>query len=317
MCPKYEEEEAACPVCGKLVSLEVSSCPHCGAEFEEDEEVVAEELSEEEGAACPVCAKVVSLEVSCCPHCGAEFEDDEEEVAAAEAADVSEDETAACPVCGKMSSLALTSCPNCGAEFEEEEVEEIIEIEEKRVPAKAAAPKAKPAKAKPAKAKPKAKPKPARAKPAKAAGASDFFAPTSIVDLRVIGVALIILGVLGSQIALLVDWYWTWVPPIEDNLALFVVIPVVVLIVGLLVFMLVKKALSDGKKMPDAVPSFSLSLFLFGIFALIVMLLWDPINSALQDSQAGVAGGFFLVLIVGVVMIYMGSRMASEKASAA
>ncbi|HIH00472.1 TPA: hypothetical protein HA259_00040, partial [Thermoplasmata archaeon] len=56
---------------------------------------------------------------------------------------------------------------------------------------------------------------------------------------------------------------------------------------------------------------------LFGIFALIVMLMWNPINSALENSQAGVAGGFFLVLIVGVVLMFMGSRMASEKASAA
>lgn len=311
MCPKHEEEEAACPVCGKLVSLEVLSCPHCGAEFEEEEEAVAAEEFEDEGAACPVCAKIVSLEIASCPHCGAEFEEEEEAVEEVAVVAVSDDEGAACPVCGKVSSLDLTACPNCGAEFEAEEVEEIIEIEERRVPAKAAAPKAKPAKAKPAKA------KPARAKPAKAEGMSDFFSPTSIVDFRVIGVALIILGVIGSQISLLVDWYWSWVPPIEDNIALFAVIPVVVLIVGLLVFMLVKKALSDGRKMPDAIPSFSLSLFLFGIFALIVMLMWNPINSALQDSQAGVAGGFFLVLIVGVVLMVLGSRMATEKASAA
>jgi predicted amidophosphoribosyltransferase len=302
--PKYEDEEAACPVCGKLVSISVSSCPHCSAEFEDDEEVA--EVSEEEGAACPVCAKIVSLEISSCPHCGAEFEEEEEEVAVAA---VSDDEGAACPVCGKMASLDVASCPNCGAEFEEEEVEEIIEVEERRVPARAAAPKAK-AKAKPAKA------APAKTKPAKAAGVSDFFSPTSIVDLRVIGVALIMLGVVGSQIALLVDWYWSWVPPIEDNMALFALLPVVVLIVGLLVFMLIKKALSNGTKMPDVLPSFSLSLFLFGIFALIVMLLWDSINSALQSSQAGVAGGFFLVLIIGIALMVLGPRMTSEKASA-
>lgn len=292
MCPKHEEEEAACPVCGKLVSLEVSSCPHCGAEFEEEESVAAAEVPEDEGAACPVCAKIVSLEVAACPHCGAEFEEEEDEFVE----EAFEEDSAACPVCGKMASLEVSCCPHCGAEFEEEAVEEIIEVEERRAPAKA-----------------KAKPRAA----AEAGGLADFFAPTSIADFRVIGVALIILGVVGSQIALLVDWYWTWVPPIEDNIAMFVIIPVVILIVGLLVFMLVKKALSSGKSVPDAIPSFTLSLFLFGMFALVVMLLWDPINSALQSSQAGVAGGFFLVLVVGVVLMIMGSRMSAQKASAA
>ncbi|MGB2582034.1 MAG: zinc ribbon domain-containing protein [Thermoplasmata archaeon] len=252
MSPKEEEDEAACPVCGKPVSLDVTSCPHCGAEFEEDEEVAATGVAEDDGAACPVCAKIVSLEVSSCPH--------------------------------------------CGADFEEDEVDEIIEVEEKRVPAKA-----------------KAK---AKAAPA-GAGDSGFFSPTSIIDFRVIGVALIILGIVGSQVAIMIDWYWSWVPPIADNMALFALLPVVVLIVGLLVFTLVKKALSSGKSIPDVMPRTSLSLFLFGIFALVVMLLWDPINSALESSQVGVAGGFFVVVVIGIVVMFMGSKMAAEKGSAA
>lgn len=252
MSPEQEEDEAACPVCGKLVSLDVASCPHCGAEFEEDEEVVATEVAEDDGAACPVCAKIVSLEAASCPHCGAEFQGDD--------------------------------------------VEEIIEVEERRAPTKA-------------KAKAKAAPK--------GAGMSNFFSPTSIIDFRVIGVALIILGIVGSQIAMMIDWYWSWVPPIEDNMALFALLPVVVLIVGLLVFTLVKKALSSGTSIPDGLPRTSLSLFLFGIFALVVMLLWNPINSALESSQIGVAGGFFVVVVIGIVVMIMGSRMAAEKGSAA
>lgn len=252
MSPENEDEEAACPVCSKLVSLDVSSCPHCGAEFEEDEEITETEMAEDEGAACPVCAKVVSLEVSCCPH--------------------------------------------CGAEFEEDEVEEIVEVQERRAPAKA-----------------KSK---ARAAP-KGAGMSDFFSPTSIIDFRVIGVALILLGIVGSQVAIMIDWYWSWVPPIADNMALFALLPVVVLIVGLLVFTLVKKALSSGKSIPDGLPRTSLSLFLFGIFALVVMLLWSPINSALESSQIGVAGGFFVVVVVGIVVMFMGSKMAAETGSTA
>ena len=254
MSPEKEEDEAACPVCGKPVSLDVTSCPHCGAEFEEDEEVAATEVAEDDGAACPVCAKIVSLEVSSCPH--------------------------------------------CGADFEEDEVDEIIEVEEKRVPAKA-------------KAKAKAKAAPA------GAGDAGFFSPTSIIDFRVIGVALIILGIVGSQVAIMIDWYWSWVPPIADNMALFVLLPVVVLIVGLLVFTLVKKALSSGKSIPDVMPRTSLSLFLFGIFALVMVLLWDPINSALESSQVGVAGGFFVVVVIGIAVMFMGSKMAAEKGTAA
>jgi DNA-directed RNA polymerase subunit RPC12/RpoP len=261
---------------------------------------------EEEEAACPVCGKLVGFDVSACPHCGAEFEEEEEFVEAA----VEEEETAACPVCGKMVSLSVSSCTNCGAEFEEEEVEEIIEVEERVVPQKAEKP-AKPAKpTKPAKAK-------AKKAPAAAKATSQYDIPTTLMDLRVIGIALILLGLFGAQIAALIDWYWTWVPPIEDNLALFVMVPVVVLVVGLMIFMLVKKLASGGKSVPDGAPGMSLAVFLFGIIALIVMLMWNPINSALESSPAGVAGGFFAVLLVGVFLVYCGMRTTSEKGSPA
>ena len=257
---------------------------------------------EEEEAACPVCGKLVGLDISTCPHCGAEFEEEEED--AVEFA-VEEDENAACPVCGKMVSLNVSACTNCGAEFEEEEVEEIIEVEERMVPRKVE---------KPAKAA-----KPAKAKKAPAAAKSEFGfgIPTSLMDLRVIGIALILLGLFGAQTAALIDWYWTWVPPIEDNLALFIMLPVVVLIVGLMIFMLIKKLASGGRSVPDGAPGMSLALFLFGIIALIVILMWNPINSALDSSPAGVAGGFFAVLLVGVFLVYWGMRTTSEKCSTA
>ncbi|TFG67301.1 MAG: hypothetical protein E4H25_07640, partial [Methanomassiliicoccus sp.] len=262
----------------------------------------------EEEVACPVCGKNVGLEVPSCPHCGAEFDDHEEEpVGAAAAQSEAVDEEVACPVCGAAVGLSITSCPKCGAEFEEEEIEEVIEVEEKQVfkedisedepvPMKAAV-KAKP-KPTPA-AKPKAKPKPKGHVPLMA----DL--PASIMDFRVIGVALIILGIIGAQVALMIDWYWGWVPPIEDNLGLFIAIPVVLLFGGILAFMLIKKALSGGKELPSIMPSMMLSIFLFAIFALIVMVMWDPINSALQDSKGAVAGGFLIALIVGVLLLFM------------
>ena len=282
MSPKKEAEEAACPVCGKMVSLDVPSCPKCGAIFEEEEE--AQPVYEDEGAECPVCGRIVSLEVSCCPHCQAEFEEH------GEAAAAQEEDEAACPVCGKMVSLMVSSCPNCGAEFEEEEVEEIIEVEERLVPEKV------------------------RTKEPEAEFA--FGLTTSIVDFRVLGIALVLLGIIGAQVALLIDWYWTWVPPVEENLGLFVALPIVVLAIGLLVFMLVKKAMSGGRRVPENVPGMSLSLFVFGILALIMILLWDPINSSLQNGSAGVAAGFLVMLVLGIVLVFMDMRATSTGSTA-
>lgn len=237
-------------------------------------------------AACPVCGKMVSLDVMSCPHCGAEFEEDEEETPKAVVAD--EDEGAACPVCGKVVSLDVSCCTNCGAEFEEEEFEEVIEVEERRVAEETEAP---------------------------AEGHVATTPPTSILDLRVLGIALAALGMLGAIIAIGIDWFWSWVPPIEDNLPLFIVLPIVVVIVGLLVFTLVKKAVSSGKEVPGVMPGFSLSMFVFGIMALIVIMLYSPINDALQDSQVGIAGAFLVLLIVGMVVMFMGTKNASKCAS--
>ncbi|MBN1677569.1 MAG: hypothetical protein JW880_03435 [Candidatus Thermoplasmatota archaeon] len=277
-----EEEQVTCPVCGKSVGLTVPSCPFCGAEFEEE---AVEEIEEE---------------VEEVP------EAEQPSVAAGLGEAISEDEMAECPVCGTLVSLSVASCPSCGAEFEEEEIEEVVEVEE--VPEEAP---------------------PARARPSKVlAEDEEVFVeeevpvhelagpPSSIADLRVIGISLIILGIIGSQISFMIDWYWTWVPPIEDNLGLFVAIAVVVVVLGLFVFMLLKRsAARRRKKVSSMVPGISLSIFLFGIFALILIMLWDPINSALQDSSLGVGGAFLAILIIGALAVFMGNRMATPKGS--
>ena len=320
--PEPEEEEVTCPVCGKSVGIEVTSCPHCGAEFEAEEEetpaIVAEEQPEEEMAACPVCHKMVSLDVAACPYCGAEFEAEEEAPAEPEPqwgapkpvisyVEKEEDETAECPVCGKMVSLLVASCPYCGAEFEEEEVEEIIEVEEK--PAAKAAPRAVPAGEYVEEAVEEEEVEVEEQIEAEVDG------PSSIMDLRVIGISLIVLGILGSQIAFMIDWYWTWVPPIGDNLGMFIAIPAVIIVVALLAFLLVKRAVSSGKKVRKPIPGMTLSMFLTGILVLIMIMLWNPINSALQDSNITVGVVFVVLLLVGVVAMYMGMR-SSARASA-
>jgi RNA polymerase subunit RPABC4/transcription elongation factor Spt4 len=262
----------------------------------------------DEEIACPVCGRPVGLDVASCPYCGAEFEAEEEAAPAAVEAVSADEEEVSCPVCSKVVGLEVTTCPHCGAEFEEEEVEEVIEVEEKPIEALT-------------RTEEEAK-EPAGVRARKIAAeeeevevTEEVSAPASITDLRVIGVSLILLGILGSQISVLIDWYWTWVPPIGDNLAMFIMIPAVILIVGLVTFMLVKKYIAKGKRMPRMMPGLSLSLFLFGIFALVVMLLWDPINTALQDSQALVAAGFFAAFAVGILLMFIGMRQAA-KASA-
>ena len=277
---KYDEEEITCPVCGNPVGLDVASCPHCGAEFEEEEE------AEAKPAPAPAPAKSKGK--------------------AKPAVEEPKEDEVACPVCGKNVGLTVASCPHCGAEFEEEEVEEVIEVEERQVEVREVAKAEEGEEAEEVEA--------AEEEEAEA----DEEAETrpivaSILDMKVIGVALIMLGIIGSQIAFMIDWYWTWVPPIGDNLAMYVSIPVLVLVVGLMVWFLVKKVASGRKsKLPSFVPTMALTLFLFGIFALIMMLLWDPINSAMQDSQLAVAGGFVLVMVVGIGLMFMGSRTKAK-----
>ncbi len=275
-----EEEQVTCPVCGKPVGLSVPSCPFCGAEFEEEaiEEIVEAAETKPQATAAPQ----------------AEVEDA-----------VDEDEMAECPVCGTMVSLNVPSCPSCGAEFEEEEVEEVVEVEE--APVKAAPTRPRPSKVVVEDEEVYVEEEPVRALTGP---------PSSIVDLRVVGIALILLGIIGSQIAFMIDWYWTWVPPIGDNLGIFIAIPAVIVVAGLLVFMLIKRSvIGKRRKVPSMVPAMSLSLFLFGILALIMIMLWNPINSALQSSSLGVGGAFLAILIIGVLAVFMGNRMSAPKAA--
>jgi endogenous inhibitor of DNA gyrase (YacG/DUF329 family) len=275
-----DEEQVTCPVCGKPVGLSVPSCPFCGAEFEEEaiEEIVEEAEAKPQAAAAPQ----------------AEVEDA-----------VDEDEMAECPVCGTMVSLNVPSCPSCGAEFEEEEVEEVVEVEE--APVMAA-----PARPRPSKVVVEDEEVYVEEEPVRALTGP----PSSIVDLRVVGIALILLGIIGSQIAFMIDWYWTWVPPIGDNLGMFIAIPAVIVVTGLLVFMLIKRSvIGKRRKVPSMVPAMSLSLFLFGMLALIMIMLWNPINSALQSSSLGVGGAFLAILIIGVLAVFMGNRMSAPKAT--
>ncbi|MEW5748770.1 MAG: hypothetical protein AB1793_08335 [Candidatus Thermoplasmatota archaeon] len=83
-------DDVSCPVCARIVGSEVTSCPFCGAEFEEEAPTApagfvpnyGPELADDE-VLCPVCGNRVGGEVPACPYCNAQFEEGEvEEVAA-------------------------------------------------------------------------------------------------------------------------------------------------------------------------------------------------------------------------------------------
>jgi len=237
-----------------------------------------------------------------------------------------------CPVCGNVVTLDDPFCPHCGAEFEEEEVEEIVEVDEvvevEEVPE---APEAE-EKAEAAEAEEEEEPveaeeeetveeeveeeAPVCAAPGEAAPL-DF--KTHLIDLRVFGITLLLLGILGAQIALFVHWYWTWVPPITGNLALYLIIGIVIIVVGLLSFKLASDRANAGKKMNPIMPSVIMAIFLFGIIATIMLVAGGPISSAMIGSggQIGMSVVFIVLIVVGILLFMMGAKKASGEKKAA
>ncbi|MEW5937489.1 MAG: helix-hairpin-helix domain-containing protein, partial [Candidatus Thermoplasmatota archaeon] len=86
---KDEAKLFICPNCGSLVAEGAGKCPKCGAQFEEEEELVEMPLEEKERAVdgywykdeaklfiCPNCGSLVAEGAGKCPKCGAEFEEE-------------------------------------------------------------------------------------------------------------------------------------------------------------------------------------------------------------------------------------------------
>lgn len=111
-----------CMACGKTVAGNESSCPRCGASFDE---VKFE---------CPFCGELISPSQRRCPSCGTEFGAFAENVSEIASVDLDgamiEDSTGAtpssgtsedagyeCPNCGKPVAEADQICPHCGARF--------------------------------------------------------------------------------------------------------------------------------------------------------------------------------------------------------
>lgn len=287
--PEVEEEpEVTCPVCGNPVTLEDPFCPHCGAEFEEEE---VEEISiEEEVPEAPEEEEAVEVEAEEVEE-AEEEEEIEEEAEEEEAAEVEEE------VAPEEEVVEVEAEEEAEEEIEEEaeeeeapEEEEIeVEEEEEEVPVKAA-PKAKPSK--------------------------QYVSATGLTDMRVFGIALLVLGIIGLQIALFIRWYWTWVPPIDQNLGVYALIGFAILIIGFLAFTMVKKATEEkGKKFHPMLPTILLSIFVFGIFAVIFLLAGKPISDAMQENQGVLAVLFLVFMVVGVALYMMGQKKLAGAAA--
>ena len=69
-------------MCNTLVKAEATSCPGCGAIFEEEAAPAEEEIGEIE-LNCPECGALIKLDLSLdegeCPVCGVEFELEDED----------------------------------------------------------------------------------------------------------------------------------------------------------------------------------------------------------------------------------------------
>lgn len=238
-----------------------------------------------------------------------------------------------CPVCGNVVTLDDPFCPHCGAEFEEEEVEEIVEVdevveiedvpeapkdeaeavevEEEEEPVEAEAEET----AEEEVDKEVEEEAPASAAPGEAAPL-DF--KTHLLDMRVFGITLLLLGILGAQIAFFVTWYWTWVPPITSNLGMYLIIGIIIIVVGLLSFKLASDRANAGKKMNPIMPSVIMAIFLFGIIATIMLVAGGPISSAMTGSgQAGMAIVFVVLIVIGILLFMMGAKKASGEKKAA
>jgi hypothetical protein len=254
---------------------------------------------------------------------------------------VPEEPDVTCPVCGNVVTLDDPFCPHCGAEFEEEEVEEIVEVdevvevekipeapedeekaeavefEEEEAPVEAEAEEAVEEEAdEEAEEAEEGEEAPSCPAPGEAAPL-DF--KTHILDMRVFGITLLLLGIIGTQIALFVTWYWTWVPPIKSNLAMYLIIGIVVIVVGLLSFKLASDRANAGKKMNPIMPSVIMAIFLFGIIATVMLVAGESISNAMTGSggQIGMSAVFIVLIVVGILLFIMGAKKASGEKKAA
>lgn len=259
---------------------------------------------------CPVCAGIVTLDDPFCPHCGAEFEEEEvEEIAEEEVPTVEalpeSPEAEELPPEDVEPSLDLAPLP------EEEPVEEDLPVEAPIDEAPYDEIKAD-----------EFMPKPDEPVEILEDEESAVCAPeesqkvvtTTLSDLKVIGIAVLLLGIIGGTVMLNIKWFWTWVPAIEHNLVIYGIIGLAVILVAFILFRKMANDTEKGKApLHPMLPSVMLALVQFGFYAVIMFVLYAPINAALKSNSIGVSVVFMALAAVGLGIFIYDTRYREAK----
>jgi len=278
--PKVKDEaEVTCPVCAGTVTLDEPFCPHCGAEFEEEEveEIIEEEISTIE--ALPEAPESEELEL---------FPESEELSTAETKFDDDAIELSPSDAPEEPFEVAFEAPPAEETPIEEFQPEPEVEsdyVEEVEEGTVACPP-----------------PKVARE-----------VATTGLTDLRVIGISMLLLGIIGAVVMFNIKWFWLWVPAIQMNILPYALVGVAII---LLSFIYLRKMAGDTSKgnapLHPMLPSIMLALILFGFMTTILFILAKPINEALKSSQIGVSVVFVIMVVLGLLLYIIGSRTKSE-----
>jgi len=265
---------------------------------------------DEAEVSCPVCAGTVTLDEPFCPHCGAEFEAEEveevieEEIPTVEAiieAPESEEleiaetmfdddkiDTLPSDAPDEPFEAAFEASP--AEEFPIEEFQAVPEVDTEYVEEVdedvAACPPPK---------------------------VEREVAITGLTDLRVIGIAMLLMGIIGAVVMFNIKWFWLWVPAIQTNVLPYALIGVAIILVSFILFRKMAGDTNKGKAPPHPMlPSIMLALILFGFMTVVLFILSKQITEALKASQIGVSVVFVVLVVVGLVIYILGSRTKSE-----
>jgi uncharacterized membrane protein YedE/YeeE len=263
---------------------------------------------------CPVCAGVVTLEDPFCPHCGAEFEEEEvEEVVEEEISSV--ERVPEAPETDEIEPLEKPS-KHVGEEPEPlaDEIPPEAPLEE---PPTEAAPE------EPLPAEPEELFEPEEevgiltAEPTRK-GVPQATSTTSLTDLSVIGITLLMLGIIGAVVMLNIRWFWLWVPSIEGNILPYALIGVAIILISFVLFNKMAKDRDAGKAPPHPMlPSIMLSMILFGFTIVVLFILSEPITEALRASSIGMTVIFIVMVVLGLIVYIFGSRARSRASAGA
>lgn len=289
--PKEKEEaEVTCPVCAGIVTLDDPFCPHCGAEFEEEEveEVIEEDIPTIEAVHPAPEPEEIELE----PESEVlDFDEPKPEIVKTKFDD---EKVEAFPSDAPEEPFEVPfEAPAEAPAAEEGHVEELFpELE------------AEPVRIEEDEDEINACPPPAAEKEADA---------SSLTDLRVIGIAMLMLGIIGAIVMSNIRWFWLWVPAIQGNVLPYALVGIAIILLSFIFFRKMAVDKDKGKApMHPMLPSVMLSLILFGFMTIVLFMISNQITQALKSSQIGVSSIFVVLVVVGFLIYLSGSRTKNE-----